>query len=364
MDDKKIKKPLIAFAAIDKYITDNIPSSKEVEVKGKEMISWGDNNDFPQYLKYLFNNSTTLKAICTTISDFVVGDECLFERNILNDRGEDIEDIVRQIALSYCVYGGFALNITRNRVGDISGVYVLDFSKVRSNKYNTEFYYSDDFGEKSFGRVKYNIYPKFDNMDKAQFSSIFYYKNDKHQTYPMPLYGGCLMSVECEIEVQKYNLNSIKSGFSGGLIVSMNNGSDIDEEVMNEIERNFEEKFCGSSNAGRTMLTFSNGKESAPTIAKIDTVDFAQKFDALVKASKQDLYTAYRIHPVLLGNVLDGSAFSDQDFSESFKLFNRTQIKALQKIICNVFWKIFNKELKIKQFSIDWNKEEKSEVVQ
>lgn len=369
MNKKKIDenngRVAISLAAIDKVVQDNIVKPTEKEINGKDFISFGDRNIYPQYLDGLYKGCTTLKTIVNRLTDYVVGDDvvCSYTpwENQVNSKGENMEDIVRQMAMSYAIYGGFYLNVVRNKIGGIAEIYVLDFKKVRTNKENTMFYYSEDWGT-SYGRVKYTVYPKFD-AEKKDVSSIYYYKNTYYNVYPEALYSASAIYCEIEKLIGEYHLNNIENGFASTVILGLNNGVPTDE-VKEEIERDIEEKFCGSDNAGRIMITYSNARDNAPTVQQLNINDFSEKYKTLTERCNQQIHAAFSMHPVLVGNVINNGTFNSEDFNEAFKLFNKTVVKPIQKVICNSMKKIMGQEIiTISQFNIDWTDDEKKEIV-
>lgn len=138
----------ISLAAIHPYVEKNIITPEEIDIKGRDFVSWGSRNDYPDYLLSLYNSVATLRSIINGSIDYVLGDEvrCTVEQFSLkvNSKGETIKDIIKNIAKDIFLYGGFALNIIRNRLGKVAEVYYLDFRNVRSDKKNENFYYSED----------------------------------------------------------------------------------------------------------------------------------------------------------------------------------------------------------------------------
>ena len=59
----KNNKKQFAFAAIDKQTTVTVPSPTEGEARGKNYITWGDDNAYPDYLYNLYLDTDTLKTI-------------------------------------------------------------------------------------------------------------------------------------------------------------------------------------------------------------------------------------------------------------------------------------------------------------
>lgn len=361
MDNENKSK--FAFYAIDNSYVTNIVSAEEKDIQGKDFVEWGSYNKYPQYIWNLSQDVTLLRTIINGIADYVVGENVSIShiawQDQVNGNGDTVEDIIKNLAQDYARYGGFAINVIRNKMGGIAEIHYIDLKNLRSDKNNEFFYYSEDWN-KSYGRVKYNTYPKF-RVDGKEYSSIYYYKNNKNTVYPTAFIAGDgAVAAETEKSINEFHLNSIKNGFSSNVIINFNNGQP-DDESKKELEKNVTEKFTGESNAGRIMLSFNNGKENEVTVSKIEAADFGDRYQALAKATKQEIYSAYRAHPVLFGLPTEGTGFNDQDINECYKLFSMTVILPIQKIIKSAFEKILGeKEVVVfTPFQIDWTTEKK-----
>ena len=349
--DKKNK--MLTFSAIDKYIEENVILPTETDINNQK---FGDGNKYPTFIYDAYFNSTTLKTVVQSVIDYVVGDDVESTETVLTK--SKLEKLVFAMAHSYAVFGGFALNILRNRIGGIADIVPVDMRCLRTNKDNTVFYYSEDYCKRSYGRSKYVTYEKFDKTRSNQFSSIFYYKNTMFQTYPSPIWSAAVNSALIDAKVGEFHLNNLTNGFAPNFMICMNNGVPTDE-VMEEIEESFNEKFTGTENAGRVLIAYSNDKDHSPSIEQINVQDFADKYKSLVEYSKEQIYSSFRINEVLLGINRENGGFSDMDFAESYKLFNRTMVKSIQKIIVNTFDEIFDREgvISIKPFSFEGDTE-------
>lgn len=361
MEDEK--KQIVHFAAINPYVTTNIVSPKESEVRGNDLIEWGDGNKYPQYINSLYTDVTLLRTIINGIADYTVGDNVSLTyapwAEQVNGNGDTVEDIVRNVSQDYARYGGFAINVIRNRQGGIAEIYYIDLKNLRSDKKNEFFYYSEDWS-KSYGRVKYTTYPKF-RTDGKEYSSIYYFKNSKNTVYPIsPIAGDGAVAAETEKSITEFHLNSIKNGFSSNVIINFNNGVPTDEE-KEELEKNLNEKFAGETNAGRMMVSFNQAKDNEVTVSKIEAADFGDRYQALSKSTKQEIYSAYKAAPQLFGLPNENSGFNDQDYSQAFKIFNTTVIKPIQKIIKVAFEKILGQKevIVFSPFQIDWSTDRK-----
>lgn len=348
MKDNKVK---ISFAAIDPYIKEKKVLPTQKEIRGQEYFAWGDDNRYPQYLYELYSNVTTLQSIINTLVDYVCGDEIISDW--IYDTNYVISDLIFDIVKSYAIYGGYALSIVRNKLGDVAHISCLDFRNIRSNKEGTHYYYSTDFGEKSYGRIKTLCYPKFDKEQKNVLSSIFYYKDDKYSVYPTPLYGAAITACEIEKSIDDYHLNSINNNFMGSVLLSFNNGVP-DDNIKNEIEKNFNEKFTGKENAGRVVISYSEDKEHALTLEKIDTEDFSERYKSLAERSQQAMFTAFRMTPTLVGINDNTKGFAREQYADEYALFNKTMVKPIQKMILRSLISIIDANIEIKPFTIEF----------
>lgn len=341
MDDNKILDGVVmSFRAIDQVAESNIITPTEKEQRGKELIEYGDGNIYPQYIFDLFETVPTLRACALQMADYICGEnisinDARFAVKV-NEDGDTIEDLCKQIGLDLATYGGFAISVIRNRAGEISQLYNIDFKCIRSDKKNKRFYYSEKWKD---SRAKYIEYPAFD-PNENQSASIVYYKSIKYRTYPTPMWAAATKSAEIEKLIGEYHLNNLHNGFAGSYILNLNNGQPTPAQ-KEEIENNFNEKFCGVENAGRFVISYNKGKDAEATIAPIPSTDFADKYNALKKDSRDELFTAFRTSPVLLGIRTENNGFSNEDFQEEYKLYNKTVVLPAQKAIKRVFENIF-----------------------
>ncbi len=348
MEDKRI----MTFRAVDQVLECNVVEPIEEDSK-RGFVKWGLNNDYPQYLDNLYKNVATLHSIIEGTVDFVVGDSIKIDDIVwdlqVNDKGETIEDLCSDISRDYLKYGGFAVNIVRNKEGKIGGLYYIPLERLRFNEDRTEFYYSKEW-EKSIGRVKYSKYPKFDPQGK-EANSIYVYVNNRTDVYPSAKWAASVKAAEIERQVNDYHLNSILNGFSASYLISMNNGIPSESEA-DEIEQNMIEKFTGSGNGGRLVINFANDKDHSAELTKLETEDVGEKYKSLIERTKNELFTAFRATPNLFGLSI-ATGFSTEEYMEAFKLYNRTAVRPIQNILVRTIKYLIGKEIIITPFSLE-----------
>lgn len=372
-EQNKPARARISFAAIDRYIDSNIILPVEKFVSAKDLMEWGTRNSYPDYLLDLYNNVPTLSAIINGNIDFITGDDVSIlpltqhlPNGIMNNKGDHIREQIKDIAKDYEIYGGFALQIIRNLIGEVAEVYYIDMRFLRSNKEGNVFYYCEDWSKSV--RKDVIVYPAFmpnlnwdaldDEARNRNASSILYVKKVHTQVYPVPLYAAAVKACEIERQVDEFHLSDINNHFVSSAIINFNNGIP-DDDVKEQIEREFTEKFCGASNGGRTAFSWNPNKESATDIVEFEVKDFGERYKALSDRSRQQIFTAFRANPNLFGIPTEGNGFANEQYAESFKLYNRTQIKPVQRMIADAYDKIYGqpKVLTIVPFSMDGESE-------
>ena len=363
--NNNIEKAQIKLSALNPYLQDNKVENVEKEISGVDFIAWGTDNQYPGYLFSLYEDCATLQSIINGTVDFVCGNDIscnlpIFE-NTVNKNGDTINDIIQRISTDYLIFGGFALQVIRNAIGEITELYWIDFTKIRSDRKNEVFFYSEDWC-KSYGRVKYIVYPKF-NQDDSNPTSIFYYKGNKTRgTYPTPIYNAAITSCELEKKINQFHLSEINNNFLTSKIINFNSGIP-DDDLKNEIERNLNEKFSGAENAGRILISFNANKDSETTVTDLPQDEFGERYDSLAKRSTSQIFTAFRATPNLFGLPTETTGFNQQEFSEAFKLYNRTAVKPIQKVIVDTFDKIFGVDgsITIEPFNLEYDSEQEVE---
>ena len=374
MSSTPTKKASFSFAAINQYVEDYIVRPTEKVLSGRDLVEWGTRNAYPDYLLELYNNVPTLRSIINGNIDYIAGDDVSimplqteYTNQEMNGRGDSIREQVKDIAKDFEIYGGFALQVIRNLAGEIAEIYYMDMRYLRTNKDGNVFYYSEKWS-KSNREVL--VYPAFmPNLDWGRLSdeernrhasSILFVKNVHTQAYPAPLYAASVKACEIERQIDEFHLADIDNHFVSSAIINFNNG-DPGQDMKEEIERELNEKFTGAKNGGRIMVSWNKNKESATDIVEFEVKDFGERYKALSEHSRTQIFTAFRAIPLLFGLTSEANTgFSTEEFEQSFKLYNRTQIQPVQRLICDAYDKIYGQRgvLTIKPFSLGGDTED------
>jgi len=339
----------------------NVP--KIVEKKNKKWIDFGDKNNYPDFLIETLYNSAKHNAICKAKADFIAGKgikkgSIALNEFIRNKYGEEsLDNIAFKAAYDLVVHGYFVLNI--NWSNDRKKIASIEYVPAKQMRLATKgcgeidtlpyFYLSSNW--EKWRQQEYT--PKL----VQGYSMIFNGVSDKEgneigspnqlymfgeyrpgiEFYSLPDYVSGIDYIQLDSEIIQYHLSSVKNGFSPSYIINFNTIPTDDE--MDQAQRDLEKQYAGASNAGRIIMTFSDGKDRAPEIHKIDTLDSDQRFVDLLTLVNEGIFVAHRTPDVILGASTPGKLGGTQEMENAYTIWKEGVIAPKQKSIEDVLTK-------------------------
>lgn len=319
-----------------------VPEFKEV--RGKDIILFGDNNLYPQYLIELVNRSSKHNAIITGKAAFITGqgfensEDSALQSFINNINGENLNKVLYKAAWDLELFGGFALQIDFGILGNkIALISHIDISKLRKVKDESIILYSDNWALGS--RAEKITYKVWNATAKREGTYIYYFKQYRTgiEIYPIPEYIGSIAAIETDVEINNFHLNNIKQGFAAGMMVNFNNGVPNNPEKQREIERKLKAKFQGTDNAGGVVINFSDSPEKKPDILPLQPSDLDKQFEQLRKDTNQEIFTGHKITSPQLFGVDGESAFSRNVINDAQEAFQVNYISPKQRLLEECF---------------------------
>lgn len=341
--------------SVVKFENQKLPEFKEVT--GKDWIMWGDENEYPDYLIELFMRSATNNAIITGKVNYIVGNgwqaveqgSTVENKAIVNNfiasinKNESLNEFTEKITPDFEIFNGFAFEVIYNKKGDKFELYHIPFNKLRTNKDESKYYYSNDWSNKNQSEEKTGL-KEFEPFafKPSSKSTIFVYRilsprvGKSPNVYPFPEYIGSTQAIETDAECSNYNLSEIKSGFSAGTILNFYNGEPSPDEKK-EIEKKIKQKFSGTDRAGSIIINYADGKERGSEVVSLSGNDLDKRYADLKKDVRQEIFTGHKVSsPMLFGVKTEGQLGGRAEVQESFELFQNTYISRRQRIIENV----------------------------
>jgi hypothetical protein len=119
------------------------------------------------------------------------------------------------------------------------------------------------------------------------------------------------------------------------VMVNFNNGVPAPEERITT-ENMIQDKFTGSRNAGRFMLSFNDDPALKPTIDVIQTDNLHEKYDYAATYAQDRILVAHRVtSPLLFGIRTANNGFSSQseEMKTAFSILQTMTINGFQNVL-------------------------------
>jgi hypothetical protein len=259
---------------------------------------------------------------------------------------------IRRVVNDYKLLGQAAVQVIYNKQKTaITKVLHFPMETLRAEKAKNgrieAYYYHHKWSELKPGDNPKRI-PCFGKGGKGDLIELYIFKPYKSGFYyyaPVD-YNGCLQYCDLEEEVANYHINNIQNGLQPSLLVNFNNGVP-NEETQELIERKIYDKFSGSSNAGKFILTFNESREDQASVDPIHLPDAHAQYQFLADESREKIMLGHRIvSPILLG-IKDNTGFGNnaEELRTASIIMDNMVIRPFQQQLIDGFDEIlaFNK---------------------
>ena len=323
------------------------------EVQGKNWISYGSDDCYGDYLESLYLGSSIHSAIVNGVGSMIYGkgldaverdnsegnkEQWLRLQTLLNSSDDDL---LKKLALDLKLYGQCYVNTIWNKARtSVAMMKHLPVHTMRAGIADSEgkiheWYYKNSWAKVN-ERQKPNVIKSFSTEDRTSASTVLQIKrySPSFHYYGLPDSQGSNGYVELDIQVQSFHLNNIKNSLMPSMMLSFSNGIPTDQERA-DIERKVYEKFSGSNNAGKLLITFNDGPETAPKIEPISSNGSDDMYTYLSTEITNKVLTGHRITSPLLFGVSSNSSWGSnaEELNDSYSLFHNTVIEEFQDIL-------------------------------
>jgi hypothetical protein len=310
------------------------------EKKGEGYIQYGDRNDYPNYLVDLFNKSAKHNAIVKSKVHYITANgwkgspeaETFIEKV---NRMESLDEITRKVSLDAELFGGYYLEIIWSVTKQLAEIWHLDYTKIRTNKDNTQFWYKENWGDRNEKQMVYAAFNPANPVGKQ----ILYVKEYRPNMgiYSLPGYFGALNYIESDIEISKHVLGNAQTGFSASKLITLPNGEPSDEEKRN-IEKRFSNRFSGSDGK-KFILAFVNDSARKPIIDDLGASDITKEdFNRVDSLIQTNIFSGHQITtPSIFGIAEAGKLGSRSEMRDGYEIFKNTYVNSKQMHLEGVF---------------------------
>ena len=323
-----------------------------VEQYNRDWVEYGEDNNYFDYLIDRYNGSATNNAAINGIAEMIYGKglDAVEE----DSKGKDYKEMkelftkscMKKVCYDYKMMGQAAIQIIYSKDRKkIVQVEHMPVETLRAEKANSKgeiqgYYYAKDWSEVTYKTQPKRI-PAFGTSKSGL--EILYIKPYRAGFYyysPVDYQGG-LQYAELEEEIANYHINNIQNGLAPSMLINFNNGVPT-EEQRSLIEQNIQEKFSGSSNAGRFILAFNDSKELSASIEPVILSDAHEQYKFLSDESMRKVMVSHRIVSPMLVGIKDKTGLGNnaEELQTASLLMDNTVIRPMQVTILDELEKV------------------------
>jgi hypothetical protein len=326
-----------------------------VENKNKEWVEYGEDNNYYQYLIDLYYGSPTNNAAIKGIADLIYGDGLEVVKADRHLAGYlDLKKVfhpecLRNCAMDLKMLGQYAIQLVKSKDKKrYVSAYHFPVQTLRPERCNEDgeiegYYFAADWSKLKRGQ-KPKRFAAFGFDDSANECMLVVKPYSTGNYYFAPVdYQGGTQYANLEIEIANFHINNIKNGMAPSMLINFNNGQPP-AEVKDMIEAQIMNKFSGSSNAGKFILSFNDNAESKADITPVQLSDAHNQYQFLSTESSSKIMMAHRItSPMLLG-IKDNTGFGNnaEELKTASTLFDNTVIRPFQRLLIEGVQKVMN----------------------
>jgi hypothetical protein len=303
---------------------------------GKEILSYGEDNLYPQRAKLAALESPLVKSAVYLLADFMEGDGFTSPgTEALNSLGHLDSDLLRLASQDLALFNGFAFLVKLNGAGEKEGYYSIPFEQVRFEKpakVNDPIkgvYLCADWSQEGINGIEAERYPLIMpgedlNALNSPRGAVFYYTGLR-QVYPLSKIDAVFDTAQANTETQIFQLSNIRNGFHSATIFK-HFGEFESKKEENDYKEQLQE-LIGAENANSTfIIELDEDLRDAQLFEQLPANNNDTLFDSTIRNITSTILQHFNVPPSLMGVFSEGAVFTQDNILEDFKYMNlRTQ---------------------------------------
>jgi len=335
-----------------------IPLPVEKQKAGQQWVSWGDNNDYPQFLVGLYYNSSIhggivnskVKYIASSGLDCTTNDPAKWELIKKNGNAAfSLDEISLMITKDFELLDSFAILFRKNPISKFWDMSHISTELIRKGEDSSFFYYSENWKERNQSEEKtgFKTIKNIEDLSLEDKECLLYVSSRSKQhildektglltksVYPIPSYSGAIKSIMASIEMNYFRYSEVVNSFKGGTMINIPTGAPDNEHDKKKLIAQLKGDASDRDKQGGIVVTFSRGSENAPTVTQINGNNLDQRYLLTQESIIDDIMVGHSvISPTLFSIKTAGQLGGSSELETAYQLFMNNYALERQKII-------------------------------
>lgn len=333
VQNTKIPKPRFEIEYVNRY----------------HMQAYGADNLYPQHLQRITEASGTAELCLGRYAKFIEGDG-FFDDNMkgykVNRDAVTADDLLKDIAKDVARFGGYAIHVNYNLLGEITEMHHVPFECCRLGECDDSGYVSHILTHKDWtgqatvnGKrlainedtiTRHHIYNPDPDVVLAQIAEaggIEHYKGqilwrsvDGKDTYPTPIYDAAITDISTDEGLGNVKYRNVRNNFLVSCMLITKKGVPRIDEDGREIEQHMIDtddlrEFQGDENTGKIMLVELENEEDEPKVVSFPTRNYDKEYEVTDANTVERIYAQFHqelFYAIRIGKLgFSGSVMRD-----------------------------------------------------
>jgi hypothetical protein len=323
-------------------LSEYVAKSDAEKVDRKGWVNYGDQNDFPQYLRDLSHESPVHGSLVVAIGDMIAGKGIMSEQYQAELDALDINRLTYAASHDLKLFGGFYVEVIwSNDRTVISKLNPIPFEECRiavnqDDDSEIGIFHSYDWSNTRKKRNTPEFIPKYNYLTReAEPRQIYWcFTYTGSDTYPRPDYWSAINYIELDKQISIFHINQISNGLFPSTIINFYNGQATPEQKQ-QMMMDWENKMSGARNAGKVVMFFNERDQPKTEITPFPVNDADKQYQLMDSTATQKIITAHRVTTPLLFGIRETSGFGSNkdEMTTGLEIFNKQVIEPYQEKI-------------------------------
>jgi len=320
-------------------LSEYVAKSDAEKVDRKGWVNYGDQNDFPQYLRDLSHESPVHGSLVVAIGDMIAGKGIQSEQYQAELDALNIDTLTYACAKDLKLFGGFFIEVIwSNDRTVISKLNAIPFEECRiavnqDDESEIGIFHSYDWSNIRKKKNTPEFIPKYNYLTREQEPRQIYwcFTYTGSDSYPRPDYWSAINYIELDKQISIFHINQISNGLFPSTIINFYNGQATPEQKQ-QMMLDWENKMSGARNAGKVVMFFNERDQPKTEITPFPVNDADKQYQLMNDTATQKIITAHRVTTPLLFGIRENTGFGSNkdEMAIGLEIFNKQVVEPYQ----------------------------------